>query len=143
MNHINYTIISELKLIIEHYTGSITMEDIIRLKKDISKQNKYSPKHDVIMDLRYATLNFEVADLNNYVNFANSYEQIIGKRKTGFITSKPKQVALTTIFSYVKGSLPIDSRTFSTLNALIVWLNHPMHAYNIIEGKLQELQQTL
>lgn len=139
MNHINYTIIGELKLVIEHYAGSIKMKDIICLKKQICKQNIYSPEFDVIMDFRFATLNFEVADLNNYVKFANNHKQIIGNRKTGFITSRPKQVALTTIFGYIKGDLPIDSQTFSTLNALLAWLNRPQLAFNIIEIKLKEL----
>lgn len=141
MNHIKHTIINELNLIIEHYEGSIKMEDIILLKKKTSVQTGYSPNYDVIMDFRHATFDFAVEEVSDYVDFANSYEMIIGKRKTGFITSKPKQVALTTIFGCIKGDLPIDSQTFSTLNALLAWLNRPQLAFDIIEKKLKELRR--
>lgn len=117
------------------------MEDIICLKKQIITQPNYSPKYDVIMDFRIATLDFEIVDLDLYTDFANNCQAIIGERKTGFLTSKPKQVALSTIFATKKGNLPIDSQTFSTLNGLINWLNQPLHTYDVIEEKLQELKQ--
>lgn len=141
MKRINYTISVELGLIVEHYWGSITMDDIIALKKAISKQTHYSPKYDVIMDFRSAQLNFTVHEVGDYVRFANKFSNIVAKRKTGFITSRPKQVALTTIFGYIKGNLPIQSQTFSTLNALLVWFNKPLHSYCTIENILNDLHE--
>lgn len=140
MNQIKYIIINELNLIIEYYSGSISMEDMIQLKKETTEQRTYSPNFDVIMDFRDSTLNIEVAGLSKYVDFANTFDKIVGKRRTGFITSKPNEVVLTTMFGFIKGDLPIDSQTFSTLEALWIWLDKPINQYEIVKQKLEQLR---
>jgi len=112
MAYIKYKILSNLKLIIENYTGCVSMDDMIAVKKEVGLDIDYSPNFNVIMDFRDAHLAFKTLEVANYINFANKSNVIYGERRTAFLTSKPNQVVLTTIFGLTKGKLPIESNTF-------------------------------
>lgn len=143
MVHIKYKILSDLKLIIENYTGCVSMDDVIAIKKETGLDRIYSPNFNVIMDFRDANLVFEPFEVSKYIDFANNSNIIYGERRTAFLTSKPNQVALTTIFGLTKGKLPIESNTFSTLDALISWFNLMPEDHKIVLEELEILKQKM
>jgi hypothetical protein len=142
MSTINFHIYSDFKTILEHFSGDIKIKDIIRVKQSISTNSSYSPKFNVIMDFREAHLVFDTSKVSEYVRFANNYPKIYGERKTAFITSRPNEVVITTIFGLTKGDLPIDPRTFSTLQAALLWMGLPAESFPIIENKLEQFKNT-
>lgn len=117
------------------------MEEIISLHKEISTQKNYLPTYNLLIDFRKADLIFDTAKVSRYVDFVNNFPQIHGKRKTAFLTSRPNEVVLTTVFGLIKGNLPIDSNTFSTLNAALAWLGLTQANYNLVYTKLEQLKK--
>lgn len=139
-NSVNYKIIPSCNIIIEQYNGPILMQDIIDIKKEISSHSNYSPNFNVIMDFEYSDLVFNSSKLIDYIEFANGFNKIYGKRKTAFLTNTPNEVVLTTIFGLVKGDLPIDSNTFSTFGAIASWFGLSPLEYEQIETELKRLK---
>jgi len=141
LNSIKYKIIPSCNIIIEQYSGPISMEEIISTKQKISHDSSYSPNLNVIMDFEKADLIFESTKLKDYVHFANTFKKIYGKRKTAFLTSKPNEVVLTTLFGMQKGDLPVDTNTFSTLGAIAAWFGLSPEVHKIIDQELEHLKQ--
>ena len=140
MNNANHKIITELGVVVEHYFGAVNMEDIIALKREISFENNYSPSLNLIMDFQHAKILFDTSALSEYVAFAKNYKKTYGKRNTAFLTNSPTGVVLSTIFELMKGDLPVNSDTFSTLEAVTTWFRYTTEEFNIIKTELESLR---
>lgn len=118
-----YTILKDINLITEYYHGQILIEDVIDLKKKLFVDNKYHPEFNIIMDFRDARAVFDKSGLMKYISFGKENLKYTGQKNIAFLTSKPNEVVLGTIFEKLNDELPFNTKLFSTLEAAMSWLN--------------------
>ena len=135
----DYRIIPEKNLIIEYYCGSITIEHLIKLKNQMSKEPEYNPSFSIIDDFRDARLLFKKEDIQAYMDYVKNTQKTFGKRKTVFITKTPDQVVRTTLFDILI-DLPISIKTVSTIKAAIEWLELGEGENDIINSIINNLK---
>ncbi len=118
-----YKIFTTERLIIEYHFGDINIDDFIESRKIISSDQEYNPDFDVIFDFRNANMIVDEKDIKRFVEFFKKYTPIMGKRHSAYLTSKPNQVVITTLFSINIEGAPISPMTFSTFEGVVNWLN--------------------
>jgi hypothetical protein len=123
-NSIKYTIYKEHGLVISWYSGIIGIPDIREHLIKLSCDPDYSPEFDEIHDFRFCEFSFETSALKTgTVNFLRDELKIAARRKVIFLTTKPKQVVMTTLFSKIIGELPMLLQVYSTTRAASKYLN--------------------
>ena len=117
-----YKILALNRLIVQYYSGDITMDDIIYLQKGISDDLNYNSSFDVVIDFRDANLLLKVEDMDKSIDFFKNNPKIHGKRNAAYITNNPNEVVITTIFAELITYIPIQAKVFSTIQASVDWL---------------------
>jgi hypothetical protein len=110
-----YKIIKDQSLIVEVYHGSFTVNEIIKFKLLVWKDENFNPDFNIIHDIRKATFLFEFNEINHYIDFLLNKKSNVGKRRSSMITSTPNQVAMSLGFDKLKKDLPININVCSTL----------------------------
>jgi hypothetical protein len=116
-----YKIIYDRPLIVEYYNGLITAEDLIYLKNVIKEEPNYNLYFNTILDLRDCDLQINTEGLRTIVDFFISSSEKTGIRKVAYLTSKPNQVVIATLYSILVESsgLNFDPNIFSTIEAVV------------------------
>ena len=109
-------------MIVEYHSGNINIDEFIQSRKTISQDPDFNPDFDILFDFRDANMLVNQADIKKFSEFFKGYSPIIGNRKSAYITSKPNQVAITTIFSMEIEDISVNPRTFSTVEGAVGWI---------------------
>ena len=136
----NYTILPELRLILECCKGPTSVEDAINMKKDEASDKLYNPAYNIIVDIQEfeTALNSSTPDsISDFYNFLKGLEI---KSKIAFLTIKPHQVVLSEILKRLfKDIATIEIEVFSTTEAAIRYLGFSVYDFDLINNKLIEL----
>lgn len=116
-----YKIIYDRPLIVEYYSGVITVEDLIHFKNIIKEEPNYDLYFNTILDFRDCDLQIDKKGLAAIVDFLDSSFEKSGNRKVAYLTSKPNEVVSATLYSILveKSKLSFITNIFSTLDAVI------------------------
>ncbi|MBN1158281.1 MAG: hypothetical protein JXA61_02780 [Bacteroidales bacterium] len=133
-----YIILEESDIIIEVHKGILTLENIIRYRKKQMEDHKFSPDFHILMDMRNVIIAGKPVNVNDYVSFYLKNKDMMGKRRIAVLTSTPNQVFYTTLFEQHSEHLTQKTRTFSTEEAALQWLN-----VNITKPELNKILQDL
>ena len=120
----SYKILNRERLIVEYHAGDINVDDFIDSRRIISADSDYDPDFDLIFDYRDVNMLVKVEDVRRFMEFFKTFPQISGKRKSAYVTSRPNEVVITTLFSREITGTMIQSRTFSTIKGAVDWINH-------------------
>ena len=119
----SYKINKEEKFIIEYYYGQIEIEDVMFLKDTLSKEESFNASYSIIHDFRNSNLKLSQEDLKNHLEFVKKHPTFLGERDVAFLTSRPNEVVLTTLFSMLaKNKILVNFEIFTTINAASMWL---------------------
>ncbi len=136
-----YKIIESSKLIVEYYSGKITVEDLISSKKVISQEPNYNFYFNTILDFRDCELSIAIDDfqvLNNYFD-ENFYKR--GVRKVAYLIDTPHEAALSTLFSRInKSKIEMHKRVFSTVEGIVLWFKYESIDESALTLILKELK---
>jgi len=135
-----YRIFKEWKLIIVYYEGDIDISDLKNLRSKLKNESDYSPKFDVINDLRECNLQMEVNEIKGYFTFLKNELQIINRRKLVFLTSKPKEVVLTRLLSDALYDISIFGQIFTTSKEGLKWLSNQNIDIEYFENIIVEMK---
>ena len=138
-----YKVFDNKNIIIEYYSGEITVDDFLSLKERISKEPNYNFFSDTILDIRDANLKVSETDLLKLFDFLHSkFSKEEGKRKTAYLTNSPNDVVQSTLFSNLLESkkLNVNPRIFSTMEGVVSWFDNPDINKEILETILYELK---
>ena len=115
-----YAIIVEKPLIVEYYEGIITVKDLFHFKNEIKKEPNYNLYTNTILDFRFCTLNIETEELPEIINYLKRNFSKSGNRKVAYLTSRPNEVVVTTLYKQVLADTDINynPETFSTVRAI-------------------------
>lgn len=136
-----YKILADKKLIIEYHAGKINIDEFIESRNIIISDVGYNPDFDIVFDFRDATMDVSREDITKFVEFFKNRKTIHGSRKSAYLTKKPNEVAITTLFSMRVRDLPIQTKTFSTIDALLVWLNNKSLDENTLADLITDLRK--
>ena len=135
-----YKIIPKERLIVEYHSEEITVSDFIESRKIISSDKDYNPDFDLVLDFRDVEMIAGKEDIDQFARFFKGFDPIIGKRKSAYLTRIPNHVVVTTLFSSeIRGS-SVTPMTFSTIAALVKWLNKKNLDRIVLSGIIEELK---
>jgi hypothetical protein len=140
-NYVNYKIISEKKLILEYYSGTIIVQDLIKQKFDISREKEYNADYNIIHDLRDAELLISEEEGKTFLNFLKSTTLPNKNRKVAHLTETAGQVTTTTLFTLLNDIPNINIEVFSTLEAAVIWLDLSIDDYYLIYNYFKALKR--
>ncbi len=112
---IKYKIIPKLKLQIEIAVGRCTTDDFLMLKMLEIKDPLYNKNYNFLVDLRNLEFEYSSVELQTFLQFLHTQDDVIGKRKSAFLTTTPQQIALITMYSKKTNDLPMNFRVFTTI----------------------------
>ena len=135
-----YKILKDEKLIIEYHTGRITTLDFIESRRIISSDESYNPDFDLIFDWRDVEMIVTQDDINEFIIFFKKFSKIVGDRKSAYLTSKPNEVIVTTLFSQGIEDSSVKTGTFSTIKGVVNWINNKGLDKNKLMNIIKELK---
>jgi hypothetical protein len=135
-----YKIFPEDRLIVEYHAGDINIDDFIESRKVISSAQEYSADYDLVLDFRDVNMIVTSKDIARFVDFFRGFDQIHGTRKSAYLTRKPNEVVVTTLFSMKVKDSGLTPMTFSTIDALVLWLNKKKVDKDFLNGIIEELK---
>jgi hypothetical protein len=139
----SYAIMPHKKLILEYYHGKISMSDLIHFKRRISKEPDHDFCFNTLIDFRDAELVIGKNELDTLLTFFRKEFKVTGTRNVAYLTSTPKEVVLTKLFSLLANEyadLKFNLQTFSTVKAASDWFSSVSLPHETLESTLLELK---
>ncbi|MFN8257911.1 MAG: hypothetical protein U0W24_19600 [Bacteroidales bacterium] len=137
-----YMIIPEKPLIVGYYNGIIKIEDIIHFNIVIRKEPNYNYFANTILDFRYCTLDIKHDELPKIINYIKSSFKKTGDRKVAYLTSKPNEVVVTSMYQYILdySDLNYNPKIFSTVKAIANFFGNKVISEKELLGIIEELK---
>lgn len=116
-----YKILYDRPLIVEYYNGLITVEDFIHLKNTITKEPNYNFYSNTILDLRDCNIKIEMEELETLINFYRENFEKKEDRTVAYLTSKPNEIVLATLYSVLveNSDLNFNTNVFTTIKPIV------------------------
>lgn len=130
---LNYRIIPDKRIIIEHFSGLVDVNDLIACQNNVSYHADYNPNFNVVIDFRDARLSLSEPDVLKYIHFVRSTTKIYGSRREAHITGSPHQVVAATMFEILKKDLPVNVKIVSTVGAAANWVGLDFNDIGMVE----------
>lgn len=138
--YFNYEILSEHNLILETFTGTLTLDLMKKVKSDETKDPRFKPELNVIADVRGLIFDGTTHEVGEYINFALNHGSIMGKRRTAVIFATPNQHVYSEIFSKLNNGNELAVHHFNEVKNALKWINCDKH-HEEIEGLLNEIKK--
>ena len=119
----SYKILVERKLIIEYFSGSITWSDVKKLKTCEVHDLKYNKTYNLIGDIRSSEIIFQNKEVVEFLDFVRLKKESHSKKQVAILTSTPNNVITAELLKLNINELPQALKTFSTVEAILSWLN--------------------
>ena len=120
-----YIILKEHKIVFEYYAGITSAEELMHITNSVYTDPDFDSSFYFVLDFRDATLQGNKIDMQKYLKFLQDSASSIAKRKAAYLTSKPNEVVITTIFTNLMEKLPLIPRIFTTIENALNWLDYP------------------
>lgn len=138
---IKYIIDTENEIIYHSYIGDIEAKNLVELDLDLSSNPDYSSAYDQIHDLRYCNLLINPNEIDGYIDFLENQVKINKSRNEIYLTNKPNQVALSTLYSSSLDKLHIQGHVHSTIESVIKTLPNKNLQIASLEKILDSLRE--
>lgn len=144
---VTYSILKDIGIIIQYHEVLYSIEESSKIKIKFKKDEDYDPSFPILVDMRNTTIKLETDDLIKYGNWINktfkSDKIQISPTKVVLLTSKPDQVAYSTIFTSNKNLKSLDYGIFSTLRASLEWFHINEKHMGTIKDEIERLSEQL
>jgi len=136
----DYSIIGQLKLVIQYHHREISLEEGMTLKNEILRNSDFRSDFSFLIDIRN-TSEFVCPDcITEYGDWLGKNVKLTGLKRLAIVTDKPSQVANSTIFMLNSNLSEFNYRIFSTIAGAIQWLTIPQLELGYIEGEISKLK---
>ncbi|WP_068472574.1 hypothetical protein [Saccharicrinis aurantiacus] len=115
--YINYKIDTESKILYIVYKGTITIDSILQSVEEIISHPNYSVDYDSIVDMQTCHLNINLKELNRISNFLDIDPKLDAYRNSIYLTNKPNEVVITTLYSKLIKNSKVTPHIISTIEA--------------------------
>jgi len=138
--HSAYRILPEYRLVISHYAGNISENEIISLKEAIKHEKNFNIAYNTLDD--FSDTDFHVSQESYMRVFLWLQENYSWDRNSAVLTNTPDQVVYITLFNYIqKHKLPMRIKIFSTLHGALQWVDVPIKDAPVINSVIEELKR--
>ncbi len=141
INKFKYVILSNKSLILEYYSGAFYGDELIELKKKVSRDKDYNSNYNVIHDFRDAEFLFGVDKIITYIRQIFDDSKMFGNRKSTMITSSPNQVVASSWFEMNKQDLPISIKICSTFECAFSFVGLKTEDWVYVESFFNNLRK--
>jgi len=124
-SYIDYKIIPEKRLVVEFFSGILTLDKLVKFKSRVANDRLYNPDFNIIDDLREVRFVISKEELFEYVSFIQNKKELYGKRRSALLTATPNHVVFTSLFSSWCTDLPIDIGIVSSIDGALRWVGLP------------------
>lgn len=118
----NYKILKDQSLIIESHSGVMYLQNLKNFTDIQLKDPDYNPNYNVLIDVRDVDVKFNVNEINDYISYVKTHENIYGDRKEAILTDTSRQVAMASLYAGMQHLLRARIMVFSTIRSIIEWL---------------------
>ena len=135
----NYEIITDLSLIVESYIGITSVSDVIRVREEFLKDERYSSGFNRLTDFRNSRLKMNQKDIMTYIKYATD-KMVDGDiiRHSAILTCTPNETAISYLLRVNQNGLPFMIEVYSTVEAALSWLRVPHEEKHIIDAVLEK-----
>ena len=141
MRAIQYKIISELKIIVEYYSGVIRLVDIIEQRNILIEDPGFNPQFNMIFDFRDAHFDIMPQEIHDYVDYLKSKPKFLNRRFAAALAIKPNETAIFLIFISRTVTLPQHAQVFSTIDAAFNFVSVSHDDEKVVEEAFEELKR--
>lgn len=138
----HYIIIPGLKLVIQHYTGYVSLKEIMTAKEIILKNPSFQPDFKFIIDVSLATFKMSNAERIIYSEYI---KKLVGNGihlDTALLTCEPNQVAhLKLIDELINKDSNHILGIYSTLRNIVSFFKYDKDAYIHIKTAIKVLKE--
>ncbi len=120
-----YKIIVQHEIIYYSFIGSIKLMDIEEVLIKSSSNSDYSKYFDQVFDFRFCEFSFGIDELSAFVSFIKNEIKIDAVRTDIYLTNRPDEVVITTIFSELIKNFQIKPHIVSTIEKTTQILSRP------------------
>ncbi len=128
----NYKILKEQNLIVEYHSGILDADSFIAFKRSIALDPLFLPSSNYFVHLKNVTFSTNLEDIDQYVNFLETNNNVYGSRRVALITNTPNQVVSTTMFKMMQQNKSQSVEIFSTNESALEWLNSNFNKNEIL-----------
>lgn len=138
-----YKIFPRLNLIVEYYQGSLTVQNLIKFKKELYQDKDFDSTFNYIDDCRDVNFVLMKDDIAEYINFEKkslpAYEQF----QSVFLTNTPLQAMVITLYLLRNSKNTLKNNIVYTIEYAFDKLKLPMESKQMIESTLLELPKSV
>lgn len=139
---LKYKIIPELNLIIDCWYGELTFDKILSSKLEQANDPEWNQAYHNISDIRNAVFSLSDKEAKKIIDYTRTDIRWQHKRKTAYLTDNPNQVVFQKLLEFNKSrEIPNEIEGFSTLNAILNWLQIDMSEFEKINNIIRELSE--
>ena len=137
---LRYKVLDELKLIVVHYSGVLTVDELIEQTNSRNEDSSYNPTYNTIYDFRDCTFNVKLAEYDRCEEVGQTTPGYNTGKKVALITNRPKESLL--LISFVKAVQQHKSsfEVFSGIGASMQYVGVAPGKRSQIEGVIKELR---
>jgi len=143
--YFTYTIIPELNLIIEYFSGFVEGNDAIKLKMLEKNDTNYNPRFNILVDFRDTIINWTMASddsLAGFIDFMKESPDLIFNRKTSLLFARPTQAILSILLKEQYSKFPIKMGLYSTLDAALINIDISKEYFQKVNEEIEKIRNT-
>lgn len=138
----NYKILGKQKLIIESIKGVVTPGSLLNLKIIELKDPNFSPKYNLIGDIRDTTFDVVTSQIDAFVNFIVDNKDSFEINKTAILLSTVNQQIYINILKSHQEKFPHSLKICTSIEDALAWVNCEDEA-DLILDEFKDLKKNL
>lgn len=137
---VGYKILPEINLIVAHAHGVCSTASLLRLNKDSIADPDRKPNMKILMDLRFCSLDVDLADIKAMIEFNKELKQKGWEMEsTAFITNSSLVEILCQAYELMSAGLGIHLKVFSEVKDALEWLGLSENLNTISSLEIRQL----
>lgn len=135
-----YRVLDEYKLVVVHYSGILTVDELIEQLVNRNVTSGYNPTYNTLYDFRDCTFNVKLAEFERSEEVGGTTPGYNTGKRVALLVKKPKETLL--LISFVKAIQKHKSyfEVFSEMSATLLFVGASLRDKGYIEGILEELR---
>ena len=135
-----YKILQDKQIIIEFHSGVMTLEELELFTSNQIKDPFYNPDYNMLIDIRDVEVELNAEEVDKYVKYVLTHDNIHGKRKDAILTNTSIQVALASLYAGMQHLLKTQIEVFSTIESALRWIATSPISEREVSSIIEELK---
>jgi hypothetical protein len=137
---LRYRILDEYKLVVVHYSGVLTVDELIDQLVNRNETSGYNPTYNTLYDFRDCTFNVKLAEFERSEEVGRTTPGYNTGKRVALLVKRPKETLL--LRSFVKAIQKHKSHfeVFSAMSAALLFVGATLNEKGYIEDILKELK---